>query len=284
MAVDKLVDSTQLDADLTSVANAIRTKGGTSAQLAFPAGFVSAVEAIPTGGDGVDLDDFMNCTAPIGPVSLPTVVRLYGFAFYNHNHITSISAPSVTRLGEYDFGSCSKLADVSMPELLYACTTDKADSSINPVDRCFAFARCHKLENVHLPKFLKSGAGMFYRCGNGQSSYNLVIVLPAVTQFGSSACFQGQYKAVDLGPNLTALDRDTFYQSTVDVLILRSPTVVSAGNRDAVRHVKNIYVPSSLVSSYATATNWATDAASRTVNPIEGSQYENAYADGTPIT
>jgi len=52
MAVDKLVDSTQLNADLTSVANAIRTKGGTSAQMAFPAGFVSAVEAIPTGGGG----------------------------------------------------------------------------------------------------------------------------------------------------------------------------------------------------------------------------------------
>lgn len=49
MAVDKLVDSTQLDADLTSVANAIRTKGGTSAQLAFPAGFVQAVQDIPTG-------------------------------------------------------------------------------------------------------------------------------------------------------------------------------------------------------------------------------------------
>ena len=52
MSVDKLVDSTQLDSDLTSVANAIRTKGGTSAQLAFPAGFVSAVQAIPTGGGG----------------------------------------------------------------------------------------------------------------------------------------------------------------------------------------------------------------------------------------
>ena len=49
MAVDKLVDSTQLNADLTSVANAIRTKGGTSAQMAFPNGFVSAVDAIPTG-------------------------------------------------------------------------------------------------------------------------------------------------------------------------------------------------------------------------------------------
>ena len=52
MSVDKLVDSSQLDTDLTSVANAIRTKGGTSAQLAFPAGFVSAIQAIPTGGGG----------------------------------------------------------------------------------------------------------------------------------------------------------------------------------------------------------------------------------------
>lgn len=49
MSVDKLVDSTQLDADLTSVANAIRTKGGTSASLAFPADFVSAIAAIPSG-------------------------------------------------------------------------------------------------------------------------------------------------------------------------------------------------------------------------------------------
>ena len=49
MAVDKLVDSTQLDADLTSIANAIRTKGGTSAQMAFPNGFISAVENIPGG-------------------------------------------------------------------------------------------------------------------------------------------------------------------------------------------------------------------------------------------
>lgn len=49
MAIDKAIDSAQLDADLASVAGAIRAKGGTSAQLAFPAGFVSAVQAIPTG-------------------------------------------------------------------------------------------------------------------------------------------------------------------------------------------------------------------------------------------
>lgn len=52
MAIDSLVDSAVLDAGLTSVADAIRAKGGTSAQLAFPAGFVSAIGAIPTGGGG----------------------------------------------------------------------------------------------------------------------------------------------------------------------------------------------------------------------------------------
>lgn len=50
MAVDKLVDSAQLNSDLTSVANAIRTKGGTSAQLAFPSEFISAINAISGGG------------------------------------------------------------------------------------------------------------------------------------------------------------------------------------------------------------------------------------------
>ena len=49
MALDKAVDSAQLNADLTAVADAIRTKGGTSAQLAYPDGFVSAIQAIQTG-------------------------------------------------------------------------------------------------------------------------------------------------------------------------------------------------------------------------------------------
>ena len=46
MSVDKLVDSAQLDSDLTSVANAIRAKTGGSSQLAFPSGFVSAISGI----------------------------------------------------------------------------------------------------------------------------------------------------------------------------------------------------------------------------------------------
>ena len=52
MAYDKVIDSSKLDSDLTTVADAIRSKGGTSEALAFPAGFVSAIEAIAAGGGG----------------------------------------------------------------------------------------------------------------------------------------------------------------------------------------------------------------------------------------
>jgi len=46
--VPYLVTST----DLTSIADAIRTNGGTSAALEWPDGFVDAIDAIPTGGGG----------------------------------------------------------------------------------------------------------------------------------------------------------------------------------------------------------------------------------------
>lgn len=49
MSYDAKVDSAQLNADLTSVANAIRAKSGGSSQLAFPAGFVSEIGNINHG-------------------------------------------------------------------------------------------------------------------------------------------------------------------------------------------------------------------------------------------
>lgn len=42
------------ESSLTSLADAIRAKGGTSDTLTFPGGFVSAVEAIDAGGGGDD--------------------------------------------------------------------------------------------------------------------------------------------------------------------------------------------------------------------------------------
>ena len=42
--------------EITSIANAIRTKGGTSANLTYPSGFVTAIEAIAANGDATAAD------------------------------------------------------------------------------------------------------------------------------------------------------------------------------------------------------------------------------------
>ena len=46
-----------------------------------------------------------------------------------------------------------------------------------------------------------------------------------------------------------------------------------------------LYVPQALISSYQADANWSTilGYANNQIKAIEGSIYENAYADGTPI-
>ena len=47
-----------------------------------------------------------------------------------------------------------------------------------------------------------------------------------------------------------------------------------------------LYVPSSLVSTYQSATNWSVilGYTNNSIQAIEGSQYENYYADGTAVS
>lgn len=58
-----LVNST----DMTTVADAIRTKGGTSAPLAFPDGFAAAIGAIQ--GSGAELFGVISIGSALYPVS-----------------------------------------------------------------------------------------------------------------------------------------------------------------------------------------------------------------------
>lgn len=51
MAIDKAVDSAVLDAGLSQIAKAIRSKGGTSANLSFPTGFANAIADLQTDGE-----------------------------------------------------------------------------------------------------------------------------------------------------------------------------------------------------------------------------------------
>lgn len=70
MAFDKVVDSAVLESGLTSIANAIREKAGTSDALAFPAGFAEAIAAIESGG--ADLSQLGYTKASCGSITPDT--------------------------------------------------------------------------------------------------------------------------------------------------------------------------------------------------------------------
>ena len=74
-----MADYLVTDTELTSIANAIRTKGGTSASLEFPQEFVQAINDIETGGGGATVEE-LNITqngtyvAPSGTAYSPVSV------------------------------------------------------------------------------------------------------------------------------------------------------------------------------------------------------------------
>ena len=122
MSADKLVDSTQLDTDLTSVANAIRTKGGTTASLAFPAGFVSAINAISGGG-----------SSPTLVTKNITVNGTYSASSDSADGYSSVTVNVPSGLA-YESGTYTPSADTSGEKILFTNSHSEAPAFIMMVD------------------------------------------------------------------------------------------------------------------------------------------------------
>lgn len=130
------------------------------------------------------------------------------------------------------------------------------------------------------------------------------VVLPSLTKIVGgttrNAFYYNATKYYDFGsPSIVSCDLSNgkpFYNNQrIEAIILRYGGVVTIGstsifykaNTDSIDlgNTAFIYVPSALLEDYKVATNWATIYASypNMFKTIEGSIYENAYADGTPI-
>ena len=131
------------------------------------------------------------------------------------------------------------------------------------------FRDCQKLTSVFAPKIANIKASFFENC----------YLLPAF-----EADVAGKIETSAFG-NCRALE----------TLILRNTSLVILSNVNAFNNTPfrgyggysgHIYVPQSLIASYQTASNWSTLYASYNdlFQPIEGSPYENARLDGTPLT
>lgn len=141
--------------DLSSVATAIRTKGSTSAQLAFPTGFVSAIEALPTGGGGLgdfELLDTVTVSEAVSQVSLsiPTGYTQIGISysvemsvstkanFYHTSvstsHLMDASGTGTSKTGAFvvhGMESCTIDGNTIAAKTVCQTTSDQAYAPIN---------------------------------------------------------------------------------------------------------------------------------------------------------
>lgn len=283
MAVDKLVDSTQLDADLAAVADAIRTKGGTSASLTFPNGFVDAIDAIETGGGGYSADDI----ASYGTISGPITISLSGnqylrkHAFYCTN-ITSVDAPTLVRGGGNTFDSCEHLVSVNMP--MYAEHSTTWGSGM--------FVQCSSLEIINAP-YMRPLASQFDGCSKLKLYVNKTSLNQGMSPYAFRNC--SSLETLDL-TSFTQFGASYAWNNTAKlstIILRRTDAVIPLNNANNVPDSMKsngigctVYVPSTLKTQYETATNWSMLVAggNLTFAAIEGSSYETQYADGTPVT
>ena len=139
--------------------------------------------------------------------------------------------------------------------------------------------------------------------GSGDTA-STVYVFPAISSSKTlPARFFSSIKAdvIDLGPGVNKISTGCFITATgynasaVNKIILRCPTIVTWTNSNAMGPLSGVvfYIPKSLydhlgdgtANDYRAATNWSSAITSQsfTFAQIEGSAYENYYADGTPV-
>lgn len=139
---------------LSAVADSIREKGGTTGALAFPDGFVSAVQAIQAGGGEADssFKDVIEGTA-VNPTLPIDLTKIRDYAFFNATKLALTSLPNgVTSIGDQAFYNCQSLVLTSLP------------SGITKI-RNSAFHSCSKLALTSLPDGVTSiGSYAFYKC------------------------------------------------------------------------------------------------------------------------
>lgn len=234
----------------------------------------------PSGGGGEwTTEGIAAGTEPSGDLVI-TGQTIADNAFRGKTQITSVTGVNVTSLGASAFADCQGLETVRFPALV-------------TIDKTYIFQNCHGLEIANFPALTTTpnNAYMFYYLGSNENSRKAVIVLPAISSLGSRTFDRVFADKVDLGPNLSTLTADQFYDNltrqTVGTLILRrTASIVSAVSKEAIKGLRDVYVHSALIAGYEAATNWVdrVTAGFITFHAIEGSVYENAYADGTPIT
>jgi hypothetical protein len=205
---------------------------------------------------------FENCTS-LTSIYLPEVTTISFNAFENCTFLTSIYLPKVTTIGYKAFHNCTSLTSISLPEVTTIsynafenCTSLTDISNLPKVTTISndAFSDCTSLTSISLPEVTTIGNDAFYYCTSLASIY-----LPKVTTINAGAFYHCTSLTSISLPEVTTIGSDAFYYCTSLKLInlTNSSTVCTLSNANGIPSGCYIQVPSSLLDSYKSATNWS---------------------------
>ena len=289
----KIVNVSQLERDLTTVADSIRKKSGGEAELEFPGGYVTALDDI-TGGStgGADtLTAMLNGT--LSEYSNSEVTTIPGLAFHNCSSLTSVDFPACTTIENghiYSYSRYSSYGYTTVYERYGAFARCNVVSVGFPactyIGSC-AFCECSSLQSVNFPTCTSIGSSAFYSC-SALSSVNIPtctsigiyafgrcsslqsVNFPTCTSIGNYAFgYCASLRSVSL-PACTSIGDYAFSNCyALSQIYLRASSVCTlaystaffstpyTGYKSVFSGTPYIYVPSSLVASYKAASNWS---------------------------
>ena len=147
---------------LTGVANAIRTKKGTTAKI-NPQNFESEIESIK-GNKFIDL--VQRTIKTVTEDDLQGLIHIEVYAFINCYNLTSVTIPdSVIDISNYAFSSCIRLTNVTIPNSV----TSIAFS---------AFYNCRDLKSITIPDSVTSIGDNAFKACSGLTSVTMLPTTP----------------------------------------------------------------------------------------------------------
>ena len=196
------------------------------------------------------------------------IIRVRNYAFYYNDGLKSVNLPNATTIGSYAFRYCYNLENVIFSNEITDITSYCFEScyKLNNIGDFsnvktllnYSFSACCCLNNIDLSNITRINSYALQHCGIG------TVVLPKCTNLyeyisrGVRISTIDLYKPVTLGANNF---RDSY---SLSHLILRSDSLCALTSMSAFTNTPIaeglgwIYVPTDLVDTYKTASNWST--------------------------
>lgn len=215
-------------------------------------------------GDQETLDGLVSHTLTEFEEDGVTTMRTY--AFYRNDTIESVSLPALKTVSQYAFGGCTNLNNANVQSVKeiesHGFENCKSLSSVgyDSLTRInqYAFNGCCSLNSIDTSKVTTIENYAFQDSGIGK------IELPLCTSLGTYIGLGQRMSIIDISKNITIAANNFNNANGLVHLILRSDTLCSLSassaftNTPIANGIGWIYVPTDLVSTYKTATNWST--------------------------